>query len=309
MASIEEGFSTIDRTKLGDTEPATLELRAQLELERLTERQKFRAREDALGARASEAESKLLRTRVELDDAQRIIESQREVIKRLNKGKEEQKQESETDEVTGLLNKKGIRNRVESLMGWFKSERVVAEEHRAEPATSLNMLVIDLDSFKSINDRFGHDIGDLALVHVAQVLRSSLRENDKIARWGGDEFVVALMIDRQKSMTRATTDNRFSRSNEVRKALEANPFVYEDLTTDPPTRFEMPITGSIGAARWKQGESYKQLFNRADLAAKAAKERGKNRVVDANVEEDIAQQKAGGAAKIATKPETGPVEE
>ena len=88
---------------------------------------------------------------------------------------------SETDELTGLANRRALRREIE-------------REHRsaAESRMAYSVLVIDLDQFKSLNDTYGHAAGDRALVEVAGMLKASVRRSDIVARMGGDEFCILL---------------------------------------------------------------------------------------------------------------------
>jgi len=83
-----------------------------------------------------------------------------------------------TDALTGLLNRRGLSDALSGALA------------RATPERILALYVLDLDSFKPVNDRFGHDVGDALLRVVAQRLRASMRAGDGVARLGGDEFVV-----------------------------------------------------------------------------------------------------------------------
>lgn len=92
---------------------------------------------------------------------------------------EELRQLSLTDELTGLLNRRGFFTHVEQYLKMVRRQR-----------TGVLMLYVDLDGLKYINDRFGHKEGDFVLTQVARILKESYRESDIIARIGGDEFVV-----------------------------------------------------------------------------------------------------------------------
>jgi diguanylate cyclase (GGDEF)-like protein len=86
---------------------------------------------------------------------------------------------SETDPLTGLYNARGLLARLEAELA-----RCRRYHH------PVALLLVDLDGLKQINDRYGHDAGDAALVRLAEVIRSQLRETDVAARWGGDEFAI-----------------------------------------------------------------------------------------------------------------------
>lgn len=85
--------------------------------------------------------------------------------------------EADTDSLTGLLNRRGFEKRF----------------RRIPPDFSCGVLALDLDGFKQVNDRFGHDSGDLVLIEVARRLKDMVREGDMVVRLGGDEFVIALV--------------------------------------------------------------------------------------------------------------------
>ena len=123
------------------------------------------------------------------------------------------------------------------------------------------LLFMDIDSFKMINDAFGHETGDEALRMTAVTIRKSLRPFDYAGRWGGDEFVVLLVNVSGRGLRAAAERIRLlvARSN-VR-------------------RFENPlwVTVSIGAAQARPGDTAAALLKRADELMYESKERGKNR--------------------------------
>ncbi len=128
----------------------------------------------------------------------------------------------------------------------------------------VSLLVFDIDHFKEINDRHGHEAGDAALKSVVEVLRRSLRSHDLIGRIGGEEFVAVL-----PSTTLAEAERIAERS---RQAIEAN------QTTSLGTSFR--FTTCIGVAELgAPPEAYKEWLARGDLALYEAKRAGRNRVV------------------------------
>ena len=88
------------------------------------------------------------------------------------------RREAETDPLTALPNRRAFEGQLRSALG------------RREADRSLALLIVDLDGFKEINDRFGHVAGDAVLCEVGARLRAAVRAGDMVARWGGDEFVV-----------------------------------------------------------------------------------------------------------------------
>lgn len=143
------------------------------------------------------------------------------------------------------------------------AEREIAMARRTAQPTAL--LVIDIDHFKLINDRFGHSIGDQALIETAQHLKQNCRESDSIFRFGGEEFVVVL--------SQTEENGAFAIAERIRNAIAAMAL--------PVSRHNVKITASIGIAVLNRNESLNGWFDRADRALYLAKEAGRNRVVRA----------------------------
>ena len=122
----------------------------------------------------------------------------------------------------------------------------------------------DLDGFKHVNDTLGHDAGDEVLVHVAQRLRTAVRDGDIVTRWGGDEFVILCPAIASAGQTRPAIADR------IRRALEA-PFRVG------PGLAEIGI--SIGVALDTGQPLPDLLIKDADAAAYRAKNMGRNQVV------------------------------
>jgi two-component system cell cycle response regulator len=128
----------------------------------------------------------------------------------------------------------------------------------------LSVAVIDVDHFKSINDRYGHPVGDKVLVAVAGALRDHLRAEDHLGRLGGEEFLALLPDTDAAAAARVTEKLRL----EVGGTLV-------DHDGEP-----LRVTVSIGTATW-DGEAPEELLHRADAALYAAKEGGRDRAVAA----------------------------
>lgn len=126
----------------------------------------------------------------------------------------------------------------------------------------ITFLLIDLDHFKSINDQHGHDVGDEALSHIAQILRNACREGDLVARWGGEEFAVCLPD------TEIVEGSRLA--ERLRQAIEEHPL--------ESNRNTLRLTASIGVTSYRPGDNADTMFQRADQMLYRAKENGRNRV-------------------------------
>ncbi len=152
------------------------------------------------------------------------------------------------DEMTGLFGPSAFRMLVH--------KEIARASRFREP---LSLVMLDLDDFKRINDRFGHPVGDQVLAGVGQVLRSTLREADIAARYGGEEFAALL--------PRTPADQLLPLLERLRAAIAERP-------SGRPS-----VTASIGAASFPEhGVSARELIVRADDALYAAKRGGKNRV-------------------------------
>lgn len=149
------------------------------------------------------------------------------------------------DALTGLLNRHAV-----DLV-----DRRVYRSSLFEPVSSI--LLLDLDRFKGINDRLGHDAGDRALQAVAGVLRDTLRRGDEIIRWGGEEFLVCLPQTPLADASRV--------AEKLRSAVEG--------ITEPER-----ITVSIGACEIAPVQHLTQAVVRADEALRNAKSAGRNQV-------------------------------
>lgn len=156
------------------------------------------------------------------------------------------------DPLTGLLNRRELHR---TLGQHAQGQR------RAGDAFSV--LMIDLDEFKSINDRYGHEVGDRALAHVAQLMTRSLREQDRIGRVGGEEFAAWLPgVDLQGAAALA---------ERLRRTVADTPLAHPGG--------DVRLTVSIGVAqRAALDEDPARLLARADAALYRAKRAGRNRV-------------------------------
>ncbi|MFE3971254.1 diguanylate cyclase [Stenotrophomonas sp. YIM B13575] len=157
---------------------------------------------------------------------------------------------ADTDQLTGLLNRRSLEERV--------------RQRHADGSTQAVVILLDVDHFKSINDGQGHAAGDDVLVQVAQLLRSHLRRNDSVARYGGEEFLV-LLADGDLASGRQLAES-------LRVALRGKDIV---LSSSDILR----VTASFGVAQGTLDPiGWHALVRAADTAMYAAKSLGRDRV-------------------------------
>ena len=164
---------------------------------------------------------------------------------------EELRRLATTDPLTGALNRRHFLDRMHGEM-----ERCRRYHH------VLSFLFVDLDHFKAVNDRHGHQAGDIALRRVVETIGDELRDQDDICRYGGEEFVVSLP---ETALNEARTLAERLRGHAAELSLENDQGGFQ-------------VTISIGCAQWDGKESLEQLFSRADAALYRAKANGRNRV-------------------------------
>jgi len=155
------------------------------------------------------------------------------------------REEAVTDPLTGIMNRRGLLNRIGG---------------RNPYNNALSLIVIDIDRFKSINDTHGHHVGDTVLKALARTVKEEIRREDYFARWGGEEFVVAV-----KSLDLHQVQEI---AEQLRRSIEA--MVHPTVGA---------VTCSFGVSAPKNCNcDFDQLFENADKALYQAKELGRNRV-------------------------------
>lgn len=183
----------------------------------------------------------------ELAEANRELHAE---IAERRKAQEALERAATTDPLTELLNRRAALRLVEQ------------ERERIRRTTApFSLALADLDRFKSVNDRYGHEVGDRALTEVAHRLTEAVRGQDAVARWGGEEFLVFLP---ETPLAGAAVA-----AEKLRAAL-AEPL---DLLGH-----RIPLSVSIGVAEARVGESLESCLRRADTALYRAKDGGRNRV-------------------------------
>lgn len=170
----------------------------------------------------------------------------RQAQESLDKVQEENMYYANYDYLTGIFNRRALVDAIESQM-----------EHAYMAKTPLCLLLMDLDNFKEINDRYGHECGDIILIEFTRFLRHNLRKNEILGRYGGDEFIVCLADTKYH--------DAINIGENLRLKIEKNKFRKEQI--------ELNITVSIGVVCYDctAGEDVNSLISRADKKLYQAK--------------------------------------
>jgi diguanylate cyclase len=156
------------------------------------------------------------------------------------------------DQLTGTLNRRGLEEA-------FEKEAARAQRRQS----ALCVALLDIDNFKKLNDSLGHDAGDAALIHLTTVIKETMRPQDAIARFGGEEFIILMpdtpIADAKKALVR------------LQRELTKRFFLHNNE--------KQLITFSAGVTELRPEEAQATVIKRADEAMYQAKQTGKNRVV------------------------------
>jgi diguanylate cyclase (GGDEF)-like protein len=154
------------------------------------------------------------------------------------------------DHLTGLYNRRFMQEKIQKRLG----------DASAKPIAAL--LLIDIDRFKELNDTYGHDCGDNALVRLAKVLAENVCSGT-IARWGGEEFLICLPEADEHSMHRT--------GEQIQRAIETHAIACDKAT--------VRLTVTIGATMGRTSDTFEAMLKRADEALYEGKKTGRNRMV------------------------------
>ncbi len=160
--------------------------------------------------------------------------------------------EARTDKLTSLPNRRVFDEELQHRIDVWKTTR----------QKPVSLMLIDVDHFKHLNDRHGHDAGDAALQWLARTLRAQVGDAGLAVRYGGEEFAVIV--------SSVTSVDPLELAEKLRLAIAADPFQYNGVS--------LSVTASVGLASSLADEGGKALARRADEALYAAKRNGRNRV-------------------------------
>lgn len=156
---------------------------------------------------------------------------------------------ADTDELSGLYNRRKFHEHARKIV------QECVEEHR-----TFSVLMLDIDFFKTVNDTFGHSVGDEVIRGLSSLLRDTFSKNCITGRMGGEEFAVILLD--------TAIENAYEQAEKFRIMIEERELIF---------RSEVKITVSIGVAQWNErSETFDEVLNRADHALYEAKYRGRN---------------------------------
>jgi diguanylate cyclase (GGDEF)-like protein len=224
---------------------------------RLPRSRDFAPREiQQLGKAFGGAVKDLITSRHELDALNQSLQQRvDEATAELRMANAKLEQLAQQDHLTQLANRRHFEETMTSL----------ASRRQGDPQT-VCLLLLDIDRFKEINDRYGHAAGDAVLTQIAEILRLSLRHTDLAARYAGDEFVVMLRADLAAGRHRAS---------QLRESIDTHPFVYDGK--------QLRATVSIGLVSCQINQdccSVEDVLRQVDEAMYEAKHQGRNRIAE-----------------------------
>jgi len=162
-----------------------------------------------------------------------------------------EKQRSNTDQLTKLPNRRGIDSRLEDLDAEFKRYN-----------KNFTVVLFDIDKFKSINDNYGHDAGDVILSNLGKILQKHKRQTDLVGRMGGEEFIALLPF--------TDTKEALNFAQKIRQSVQEAKFMYKG------TRMAVTISG--GVAQRKDFDDVASMIKHSDRLLYKAKDNGRNNI-------------------------------
>jgi diguanylate cyclase len=188
-----------------------------------------------------------------IQNLQAELQSSQQQVEKLHQELESARKETFIDPLTGILNRRGFEAKAKNIFS-----------DKASPSNELCLLIVDIDHFKKVNDHYGHVFGDHVLRATAKTLKSKIKGQDSVARWGGEEFAV-LLPGTTVSGARAVAEH-------IRQSIEKSRI--RRIGTNEEVG---GITISIGIAAYTRGISFANLLDQADKALYVSKRTGRNR--------------------------------
>lgn len=178
------------------------------------------------------------------------VEHANKIISELSAQVQDLEKNSNLDSLTKIFNRRALDTYLETVCS------------KKELKHELHVLLLDIDDFKQINDKHGHIAGDKILIFVANLLRKTLRDGDKVFRYGGEEFMIIL------NRVDMVTCNEIAKR--ILKLISSNQLFYNGQSLN--------VTVSIGATLFYPGDTPSALIGRADKALYKSKHSGKNQM-------------------------------
>jgi len=178
------------------------------------------------------------------------VERANSIITELTIQVKELERNSNLDSLTKVFNRRALTTYLNNLCD------------KGDIPYNLHLLVLDIDDFKIINDTYGHIAGDKILIFIANMLRRTLRDGDKVFRYGGEEFVIVL--------NRITPEVCLEITNRILALVRNNRLIYKGESLN--------VTMSIGATKYFKGDTPDSIIDRADKALYKSKSGGKNQM-------------------------------
>lgn len=148
----------------------------------------------------------------------------------------------------------------DSLTNLYTRRRILQQARQLPQSVPVSVVLLDVDHFKLVNDRHGHEQGDRVLQRVAGAINDSVRDTDMAARWGGEEFLLLML------------DTPLAEATEVAERIRAR-------LSNAPDAQTLPVTATFAVAQLRPGETFRELFSRADQALYLGKQHGRDRVM------------------------------
>ena len=187
----------------------------------------------------------------EIQDAMAVeVKKANETIRYLNEQVKTLEKNSNLDGLTKVYNRRALSTYLTEVCS------------KEKLPNDLHALILDIDDFKKVNDTHGHLAGDKVLIFIANILRKTLRDGDRVFRYGGEEFVI--ILNRLDDMQCKNITNR------IIGLIRNNKLVYKGVS--------LSVTMSIGATKFISGDTPDSLIYRADKALYKAKEKGKDQM-------------------------------
>jgi len=165
----------------------------------------------------------------------------------LRRNEERLKQMAYYDSLTNIANRNSLHSEIQYMIAYAMRY-----------PKSLSVIFVDIDYFKTINDTYGHKMGDKILCELSQLIQDRLRQSDIFGRWGGEEFLILLPS--------TELHDAIAMAENLRECVEGHPFSHGSLTC------------SFGVAQWMRNETQGEWINRADTMLYEAKANGRNQV-------------------------------